>query len=68
MLGRAGGTIQLGVICATNATANRIALSAGTSLLDANGAAVNVEKTVAAATTSLSLRVLAALCVDERLT
>ena len=57
VLGLAGTNITLGVITLTNATANRVALQATAgSLTDANGAAINVQETVAAATTSLSLR------------
>ena len=56
VLGQAGEDILLGVIQLTNGTANRVALSAGRSILDTNGSAVNVAETVAAASTSLSLR------------
>ena len=40
----------------TDATANRVALSAADNIWDANGPGVNVEETVAGAATSLSLR------------
>ena len=50
------GSIQLGVIHVTNLTANRVALSSGVSILDANASAVNIQETIAAATTSVSLR------------
>ncbi|MBX3421527.1 MAG: hypothetical protein KF752_08225 [Pirellulaceae bacterium] len=50
------GTLQLGVIRVTHATGNRIGLSAGVSIVDANGGGVNIEETVAAATTTVSLR------------
>ena len=56
VLGQAGEDILLGVIQLTHGTANRVALSAGRSILDTNEAAVNVAETVAAAATSLSLR------------
>ncbi len=56
VLGQAGEDILLGVIQLTHGTANRVALRAGRSILDTNGAAVNVVETVAAAATSLSLR------------
>ncbi len=57
VLGLAGGNIVLGVISVTNATANRVALQAGTgSITDANVAAINVQETVPAAATTLSLR------------
>ena len=56
VLGQAGGTIHLGVISVTNATANRVALGAGNSILDANGAGVNIQETNSGAATSVSLR------------
>jgi hypothetical protein len=57
VLGRAGSSMSLGVISVTNANTNRVALQAVTgSITDANGAAVNIEETIAGATTSLSLR------------
>ncbi|MCX7400043.1 MAG: hypothetical protein NT138_20430 [Planctomycetales bacterium] len=57
ILGTAGTNITLGVISATNTTANRIALHAvGGSITDANVAVINIQETVAGATTSLSLR------------
>ena len=56
VLGQAGGTITLGVISITNPALNRVALSAGGDILDANGAAVNIQETAAGASTSLSLR------------
>jgi len=55
--GRAGGTVTLGTISMTNATTNRVGLQAvAGDILDANAAAVNIDETVAAATTSISLR------------
>ena len=56
VLGLAGNHIVLGVITATNSTTNRIALQAGGSITDANGASINIQESVAAANTSLSLR------------
>ncbi len=57
VLGLAGGNIVLGVISVTNATANRVALQAAAgSIMDANVAAINVQETVPAAATTLSLR------------
>jgi hypothetical protein len=57
VLGTAGNSIALGVISVTNAINNRVALQAvAGSITDANVAAINVEETVAGATTSLSLR------------
>jgi len=59
VLGISGGTITLGVISVTNATENHIALEAAASILDANGASVNIEEEAsiaAGADTTLSLR------------
>ena len=56
VLGTSGGTIELGVISVTDAVENHVALSAAVSILDANGAAINIEETVPASATTLSLR------------
>ena len=57
VLGKAGNSITLGVISVTNANSNRVALQAvAGNITDANAATINVEETVAGATTSLSLR------------
>ena len=56
VLGLAETNITLGVISLTNTTANRVALSAGGSILDANGTGVNIQETDSGATTSVSLR------------
>jgi hypothetical protein len=57
VLGTAGNNIALGVISTTNTASNRIALDAvAGSITDSNAASVNVEESVAGATTSLSLR------------
>ncbi|TWU03603.1 LamG-like jellyroll fold domain-containing protein [Neorhodopirellula pilleata] len=56
VLGLAGNSITLGVISVTNATANRIALQAGGSITDANAGSINIQETIGAASTSLSLR------------
>jgi hypothetical protein len=56
-VGRAGNTISLGIISMTNASANRVALEAVTgSITDANAAMINIEETLNAAATSVSLR------------
>ncbi len=56
VLGQAGGQIDLGVITATDNSANRIALQAGGSIVDTNAGLANVQESVAGASTSLSLR------------
>ena len=56
VLGLSGGTITLGVISVTNALENHVALSALNHIVDANAESVNIEETVEASTTTLSLR------------
>ncbi len=56
-LGIAGNNITLGVITLTNGTGNRVALQAvAGSITDANAGFVNIEETVTASVTSVSLR------------
>ncbi|MFO1001669.1 MAG: hypothetical protein U0936_15135 [Planctomycetaceae bacterium] len=50
------GRIQLGIIELANATTNQAALSAGTDLVDANAAAINIYESTASSATSVSLR------------
>ncbi len=56
IIGQADGDIRLGIVSATNATVNRIALRAGGDIVDMNSSAVNIQETIATASTSLSLR------------
>lgn len=56
LLGQAGRDIILGVVSATDSATNRVALSAGRDLLDANGGSVNIQETVAGSSTEISIR------------
>ncbi|MEM6981083.1 MAG: hypothetical protein AAF539_15590, partial [Planctomycetota bacterium] len=56
VLGISGGSITLGIIQVTDASVNRVSLSANGNIFDANGTALNVTESIAGSSTSLSLR------------
>lgn len=65
VLGLAGNNITLGVISLTDAGTNRIALQAGADIIDGNSGSINIQETIAAAATSVSLRAGSAIGASD---